>query len=208
MTIIYITENNCKCYGATFENNGRVKVQKFEDISKDKNTIYEVNPIETFIGKSQPCNMTRFSGARDKEVFIGNTILLEVGKENNKHKHVYIGGNMVCSFLTADAICKYISNMGNSLTPYSIAIGWENIYYLTPYFRIIKKENIDVDDIDKLFDIDYDDIMSREKIEINKIHSNYDHVSTDDDNVSTDDDVNVDDEKTDFVTTMNQIFSK
>ena len=78
MTIIYITENNCKYYGVTFENNGHVKVQKFEDISKDKNTIYEVNPIETFIGKSQVCNLTRFSGARDKEVFNGNTILLEV----------------------------------------------------------------------------------------------------------------------------------
>ena len=197
MTIIYITENNCKCYGVTFENSGRVKVQKFEDISKDKNTIYEVNPIETFIGKSQLCNMTRFSGARDKEVFNGNTILLEVGKENNKHKYVYIGGNMVCSFLTNDRIYKYISNMCNNLTPCSIAIGWENIYYLTPYFRFIKKENIDVDDIDKLFDIDYDDITSREKIEINKIHSNYDHVSTDDD----DDDDNVDDGKIDFVTT-------
>ena len=135
MTIIYITENNCKCYGATFENNGRVKVQKFEDISKDKNTIYEVNPIETFIDKSQVCNMTEFSGARDKEVFDGNTILLEIGKENNKHKYVYIGGDMIASFLTNDRIYKYISNMGNSLTPYSIAIGWENIYYLTPYFR-------------------------------------------------------------------------
>ena len=202
MTIIYITENNCKCYGVTFENTGHVKVQKFEDISKDKNTIYEVNPIETFIGKSQVCNMTRFSGARDKEVFNGNTSLLEVGKENIKHKYVYIGGNMVFSFLTADAIYKYISNMGNSLTPYSIAIGWENIYYLTPYFRIIKKENIDVDDIDELFDFDYDDITSPEKIEKNKIHSNNDHVSTDDD------DDNVDDGKTDFVTTMNQIFSK
>ena len=132
MTIIYITENNCKCYGVTFENNGHVKVQKFEDISKDKNTIYEVNPIEMFIGKSQVCNMTRFSGARDKEVFNGNTNLLEIGKENNKHRYVYIGGNMVCSFLTADSIYKYISNMGNSLTPYSIAIGWENIYYSTP----------------------------------------------------------------------------
>ena len=84
---------------------------------------------------------------------------------------------MVCSFLTNDNIYKYISNMGNNLTPYSIAIGWENIYYLTPPFRIIKKI-IDVDDIDKLFVIDYDDITSREKIEISKIHSNYDHVST------------------------------
>ena len=106
-------------------------------------------------------------------MFNGNTILLQIGIENNRYRYVYIGGDMVCSFLTNDKIYKYISNMGNNLTPYSIAIGWENIYYLTPYFRIIKKENIDVDDIDKLFDIDYDDITSREIIEINKIHSNY-----------------------------------
>ena len=64
--------------------------------------------------------------------------------------------------------------MVNNLTPYSIAIGWENIYYLTPYFEFTKKENIDIDDIDKLFAIDYDDIMNREEIEINKIHSSYD----------------------------------
>ena len=64
--------------------------------------------------------------------------------------------------------------MGNNLTPYSIAIGWENIYYLTPYFRVIMKTKIEVDDIDKLFDIDYDDMMNREEIEINRIHSNFD----------------------------------
>ena len=87
---------------------------------------------------------------------------------------MYIGGDQVCSFLTNDKFYKYISNMVINLTPYSIAIGWENIFYLTPFFRVIKKENIDVDDIDKLFDIDYDDIISHEKIEINKVHSNYD----------------------------------
>ena len=88
---------------------------------------------------------------------------------------------MVASFLTNDRIYKYISNMGNNLTLYSIAIGWENIYYLAPYFKFSKKENIDVNDIDKLFDIDYDDIMNREKIEIIKIHSNYDEDDDEDD---------------------------
>ena len=174
MTIIYITENNTKCYAVTSKNKGLMKVQKIRDVGDDKNIIYEVNPMQKFIGKSQLCNMTEFSGAEDKEVFDGNTILLKIGIENNKHRYVYIGGDMVFSFLTNDKIYKYISNMGNNLTPYSIAIGWENIYYLTPYFKFIKKEIFDVDDIDKLFDIDYDDIMSREKIEINKIHSNYD----------------------------------
>ena len=173
MTIIYITENNTECYAVTSQNNGIIKVQNLEDVG-DKNIIYEVIPIETFIGKSQLCDMTEFSLAEDKEVFNGNTILLRVSGENNKHRYVYIGGDMVCSFLTNDRIYKYISNMGNNITPCGIAIGWENIYFLTPYFRVIKKENIDVDNIDKLFDIDYDDITSREKMEINKIHSNYD----------------------------------
>ena len=31
MTIIYVTENNTKCYGVTFQNNGWIKVQKIED---------------------------------------------------------------------------------------------------------------------------------------------------------------------------------
>ena len=52
--------------------------------------------------------------------------------------------------------------MGNNLTPYSIARGWENIYYLTPYFKFIKKENIDENDIDKLFE--YNNISNYQKL--------------------------------------------
>ena len=140
MTIIYVTENNTKRYAVTYQNKGWFKVQKLEDVSDDENIIYEVNPMETFIGKSQLCNMTEFSGAEDKEVFDGNTNLLKVSEENKKHRYVYIGGDQVCSFLTNDKIYKYISNMGNNLTPYSTAIGWENKYFLTPYFRYIKKK--------------------------------------------------------------------
>ena len=174
MTIIYVAENNCQRLAVTFKNNGVIRVQKLEDVSDDEKIIYEVNPIQTFIGKSLCCDMTDLSGAEDKEVFNGNTILLKVSEENNKHRYVYIGGDMVSSFLTNDKIYKYISNMGNNLTPYSIAIGWENIYYLTPYFRYIKKENIDVDGIDTLFDIDYNIISNYQKLKTYKIHSNYD----------------------------------
>ena len=127
MTIIYITENNCKSYAVTFRNKGWIKVQKFEDVSEDKNIIYTVNPMETVLGKSQSCSMTAFSGASNKKCFDGNTILLKVGIENGKHKYVYIGGDMIFSFLTNDTIYKYISNMGRSLIPYSIGIGRENI---------------------------------------------------------------------------------
>ena len=168
MTIIYVAEHNCECLAVTFKNNEMIRVQKLEDVSIDKNVIYEVNPMETFIGKSLYCDITEFSGAEDKEVFNGNTILLKVSEENNRHRYVFIGGDMVCSFLTNDKIYKYISNMGNSLTPYSLAIGWENLYFLTPYFRYIKKENVDVDDID------YHITSNYQKLKTYKIHSNYD----------------------------------
>ena len=172
MTIIYVTEVSCECYGATFRNNGMIRVQKLEDASEDKNIIYQVNPMESFLGKSQLCDMTEFPRAGDKEVFNGKTILHKIGEENITHRYVYIGGDMICSFLTNDRIHKYISNMGNNLTPCSIAIEWENIYYLTPYFKFIRKENKDVDNIDKLFD--YDNISNCKKLRVYKVHSNYD----------------------------------
>ena len=85
MTVIYITENNCKCYAVTFENNGFVQVQQFEDVSEsDKNFIYTVTPMETFLGKSRSCKMIALSGAFNKACFDGNTILLKVGIENGK----------------------------------------------------------------------------------------------------------------------------
>ena len=127
MTIIYLTEYNTKSYAVTFRNKGWIKVQKIKDVSDDKNIIYEVHPKDAFVGKSQLCDMTEFSGAEDKEVFDGNTVLLEIGKKNNKHRYVNIGGDMVCSFLIIDGIYKKISNMGNNLSPCSIAIGRENI---------------------------------------------------------------------------------
>ena len=128
MTIIYVTEYNTKIYAVTLQNKGWVTVQKLQGVSEDKNILYKVNPTETFLGKSQLCDMTEFSRARDKEIFDGNTILLKIGQENNKNRFVYIVGDMTCSFLTDDEIYIYVSNMGNNLTPYSIAIGWKNIY--------------------------------------------------------------------------------
>ena len=91
--------------------------------------------MEMFLGKSQVCNMTVFSGAKDKKVFDGNTILLKISEENGKHKYVYIGGDMVCSFMTSDDIYDYVSNMGNNLCPYSVATGDENYYLLAPNFK-------------------------------------------------------------------------
>ena len=99
--------------------------------------------METFLGKSQLCDKTDFSGAKDKEVFDGNTVLLKIGEENNKHRYVYIGGVMVCSFLTNVRIYKYITNMGNNLSPYSVATCEESYYLLAPNFKFFEKDKID-----------------------------------------------------------------
>ena len=146
MTILFLTEFNTKDYGVTFLNKGRLKVQKFEDKSPNKNIIYIVNPLETFLGKSESCEMTAISGAFDKSVFDGNTTLLKISEEFDKHRYFYIGGDMICTFLTNDKIYKYASNMGNNLTLYSIAVGYKNVYFLTPHFEFVKRKLvIDVD---------------------------------------------------------------
>ena len=87
--------------------------------------------------------MTLMSAALQKSVFDGNTILLKLGEEDGRHRYSYIGGVVVGSFLTNDDNCKCISNMGNNLTPYSIAIGEKNTYFLSPHYRFNKKDRID-----------------------------------------------------------------
>ena len=98
MTVINLSEYNTKCYAVTFQNKGCFKLQKLENISDDKNIMYTVNPLETFLGKSESCEMTSFSRAFDKSVSDGITILLEVGDENDKNRYVYIGGDMIFIF--------------------------------------------------------------------------------------------------------------
>ena len=109
--------------------------------------------METFLGKSHACKMTMMSGAFDKPLFKGNTILLKINEENNRYKDVYNGGDMICSFLTNDIIVEYFSNMGNNLIPYSIAKGRENIHFSTPHFKFISEDEIDYDDLIETKDI-------------------------------------------------------
>ena len=183
MTVIFITEYNSECYGVIFQNNECVKVQKFEDISNDKNTILNIKPIELFVGKNQACFMNAMSGAFDRMVFDGNSILLKMSEEWNRHRYVNISGNMVCSFLTNDNIYEYISNMGKNLTIYSIAVGDENFYFFTPHFKIFRRDKIDYDDLLKTIEISvdpYDYHLSNcgkdsfKKLRLYKIHSKYD----------------------------------
>ena len=64
-----------------------------------------------------------FSGALNKSVFHGHTLLLEISEKNDKHKFVYIGGDMVCSFVTSDNIYEYISNTDIIFYPYNVTTG-------------------------------------------------------------------------------------
>ena len=117
--------------------------------------------------------MTLFSGAFDKKVFDRNTNLLKIGEKNDKNKNVYIGGDMVCSFVTSDKIYEYISNMGNNLSPYSIATVEENYYLLAQNFKFIEKDKIDYDTILVGKYVPYSK-ESFEELELCKIHSKYD----------------------------------
>ena len=138
--------------------------------------------MEIFLGKSKVCAMTALSEAFDKKCFDGKTISLKVVIENGKNKYVYIGDDMVCSFMTSDNVYEYISNMGNNLSPYSIAIGEKNYYLLTPNFASIEKNKIDYDTIlDGIYVPDSDLKESFEELELCRIHSNYNYVNDDDD---------------------------
>ena len=126
----------------SFQKNGFIRVQKFGDISNDENKIFCVIPLRTYFYKSEVCDMTTLSVYFDKSIYDGNTFLIKISEQIDRHRGVYIGGDMIFSFLTNDKVYKYISNVGNNLTPYSLAIGEENIYFLTPHFIFIKRKNI------------------------------------------------------------------
>ena len=112
-----------------------------------------------------------FSGAFDKKVFDGNTILFKLREEKEKHKYVYIGGDVVCSFMTSDNLFEFISSMGSNLCPYSVATGEESYYLLAPNFKFIKKDKIDYNTmLDGIYVPDSDLEESFAELELFKIH--------------------------------------
>ena len=128
--------------------------------------------------------MTLMSRALDKSVFDANSFLFKISEEDGRHRYVYIGGDMICSFLTNDIIHRYIPNVGIILTPYKSAIGEENNCFLTPHFKLIKRENINDIDLLKINKSSVDPYKyhvsncgkySFKKIRIYKIHSNYEN---------------------------------
>ena len=82
--------------------------------------------------------MTDFSAARDKNVFDGNTLLLEC--EDNEY--VYTSGLEITKFNTNDKIIDYISLMGNNMTPY-VMVGERNTYFLYYRYKFIESDKIE-----------------------------------------------------------------
>ena len=78
MTVIDLTDYNTTCYGVTFQKNGCVRVQKFEDIPDDEKNILCVKPLGTILSKSEICETPKVRGAYDEKIFHGNTILLKI----------------------------------------------------------------------------------------------------------------------------------
>ena len=69
--------------------------------------------------------------------------------------------------------------MGRNLSPYSIATGEKNYYLLAPNFSSIKKDKIDYNTIMNGIYVPESD-LTFEKMELFKIHSNYDNDDDDD----------------------------
>ena len=65
MTVICLTEYNSRRYALTFENDGCVRVQKFEDILENGKKILCVKSLRMTLGESEFCEMTKLSGAKD-----------------------------------------------------------------------------------------------------------------------------------------------
>ena len=83
-----------------------VYVYKYEKYKFDPPFLFfQIKNI--FIGKSNACLLTDFSGAGDKIVFDGNTLLLEC----ETSEHVYIPGLEIFQFKTDDKIIDCISLM-------------------------------------------------------------------------------------------------
>ena len=89
---------------------------------------------------------------------------------------------MICSFVTNDIVYKFISNKGINLTPYTVAIGEQNIFFLTPQFIFIKREKINDNELLKtkkssvdpfIYHVSNCGIYSFKNLRMYKIHSSY-----------------------------------
>ena len=175
-------------------------------VSVYKNNICKIDPPlftfqakNIFIGKSKVCSMAELSGARDKNVFDGKTLLLEC--ENNEY--VYISGLEITKYKIDDKIIDYISFMGNNMIPHAIMIGERYTYFLYHHYKFIENDkieegtllnatNISLDPYD--FHLEKCGIDSFKKLERSLIHSFWSGHGEDievEDDVLVEEDINI-----------------
>ena len=101
--------------------------------------LFSFQAKNLFIGKSKVRPMTDFSGARDKNVFDGNTLLLECGG----NEYVYIFGLEITKLKIDDKIIDYISLIGNNICPYAIIVGEKYTYFIAHHYKFIENNKIE-----------------------------------------------------------------
>jgi hypothetical protein len=126
--LVYISKNKVNIYTYPIKNENKYFVADKDQNKKwtyiNKIATYK-NPIKVFIGESPENEITKFSGGIKKE-FVGNSILLQIGKDS----YVFIG-RIIYEFSTNDdQIIEYYSPVGNIDVPYPVAIGEKNIYFM------------------------------------------------------------------------------
>jgi len=109
-----------------------------EEYPFDRDWIYTkfVKSYQTekiFLGKDTGTSYYSDSGTSTKYVkdSIGNTILLQI----EKNKYVFIEGT-IYEFSNKEEIIKYFSLIGRNDTPYPIALGENNVYFMLDKFYI------------------------------------------------------------------------
>ena len=122
-------------YSVVMNENTYVSVYKYEKYNFDQPFLsFQVKNL--FIGKSELCGMTEFSGALNNSNFDGNTILLEC----EDSKYVYISGLGIFELRTIDKIIDYISLMGNNTTPFVFAVGEKYIHFISTHHKCIEND--------------------------------------------------------------------
>ena len=91
---------------------GNVYLYKYEKCKFDQ-PFPSFKPKHCFIGKSEVCPLTQFSGANGSFSFDGNPFLLEC----EKNEYVYISGLEIFKFKTDDKLIDYISFIGKNMIP-------------------------------------------------------------------------------------------
>jgi hypothetical protein len=124
--IVYVSNKGVYVYGM---DNKLFHIRE-KDYSKKwtyTKLIYSNNNVKNvFIGKSPITKMTKFSRGHGRG-FTGNSILVH----EKGNKYVYIGKhNVERVTINNDKIKEYISPVGNSDVPYTVAIGEKNVYFM------------------------------------------------------------------------------